>query len=74
MDEETIYKGFLERELLQLATSGASSDGEVLEVPWVSDFNKNVYNGAKSINWRYRRKSMGRSRKIKSASDDLSLR
>lgn len=72
---ETTYKGYLEREFLHLATSEASSDGEVLYAPWISSFSKDVYNEwYQNTNWKDRRKSTGRSRKINSVFNDLSLK
>ena len=60
--------------MLRLVPSDSHSDGEVLHVPWIAGFNKNVNNGAKNIKWKYRGESMGRSKKVSSVLDDLSLR
>lgn len=49
-EEEILYKGYLERELLQRVTSNSGSNREILHVPWASAFNKNVYNGTKDVN------------------------
>lgn len=57
--------------MLRLVPSDSHSDGEVLHVPWIAGFDKNVNNGAKNIKWKYRGESKeGRSKKVDSVLAD----
>lgn len=59
-EEKTMNKGYLERKLLHLEMSDAGSNGkDILAVPWLSGFIKNVYNVPKTRSWKYGSKIRG---------------